>query len=192
MSYSADFLARAFHRSHAAPPAHTLVNLLPASGRQLRNRVEPRLAELVGTIVASLRAAGVSSVPVTDPHGRHWAPVYVLGSLMPDGGRAGSASRLAVAEVVLDGSGRMVRNHPVEVIGGSHRLMPVSCPSVADRYEQFINGVRLAEEPHGEDMVITRHGELLVAGPGREAVTLADYLDDLGQAAVRHRHPLRQ
>ncbi|TLM84522.1 hypothetical protein FDW83_07330 [Pseudarthrobacter sp. NamE2] len=181
------FLARAFHRNISAPPPPPLVHLLPASGKQLRTRVEPRLAELVGTIVASLRAAGLQPVPVTDPHGRHWAPAYVLGSLTHDGGRSGSVPRLAVAEVVLDGSGRMVRNHPVEVIGGVHRLMPVSCPSLADRYEQFIDAVRAAEEPRGEDLVLTRHGDLVIAGPGNGPVALADYLGELGRTAAGHR-----
>ncbi|WP_411374145.1 hypothetical protein ACLH0K_13910 [Arthrobacter sp. MPF02] len=191
MANSSGFIARAFHRNLPAHPAPPLVHLLPASGKQLRARVEPRLAELVGTIVASLRAAGLQPVPVTDPHGRHWAPAYVLGTLTHDDSRPGSTPRLAVAEVVLDGSGRMVRNHPVEVVGGVHRLMPVSCPSLADRYEQFINAVRAAEEPRSGDMVLTRHGDLLIAA-GSGPVALADYLAGLCRTAAGHRHRLLQ
>lgn len=147
-------------------------------------QVEPRLAELVGTVVASLRVAGLSPIPVSDPHGRLWAPAYVLGRLEHDGHVLEDGSNLAVAEVVLDGSGRMVRNHPVQVTGGAHRLLPVSCPSLADRYEQFIHAVRIAEEPRGDAIVLTRHGDLMIAGPGGEPVALADYLNDLSFSAA--------
>jgi hypothetical protein len=54
---------------------------LPPTGQELRAKVEPRLAELVGAVVASLRTAGIVPVPVTDPHGRQWAPAYILGTL---------------------------------------------------------------------------------------------------------------
>ncbi len=182
MAISAGFLGRAFHRTQAkAPP---LVDLLPLSGEQLRMRVEPQLAELVGSRVASLRAAGLTPVPVTDPHGRHWAPAYVLGMLEHDGHLLEGAFRMAVAEVVLDGSGRLVRSHPVQVVRSAQRLLPVSCPPLADRYEQFIHSARVAEEPRGEELVLTRHGELMIAGPGGEPVTLAAYLDSLGLSAA--------
>lgn len=182
MANSIGFLGRAFHRNPAiAPP---LVDLLPASGLQLRMRVEPRLAELVGTVVASLRAAGAAPVPVSDPHGRHWAPAYVLGQLEPNGSVTGASADMAFAEVVVDGSGRLVRNHPVQVVGSAHRLLPVSCPSLADRYEQFILAVRIGEEPRGEGVVLTRHGDLMIAGPGPEPVALADYLNDLCRSAA--------
>jgi hypothetical protein len=182
MAISAGFFGRAFHRNHSIAPA--LVDLLPPSGGQLRMRVEPRLAELVGTIVASLRVAGLTPVPVTDPHGRLWAPAYILGRLEHSGSQREEASRTAVAEVVLDGSGRLVRNHPVQVIGSAPRLFPVSCPNLADRYEQFIGAVRVAEEPRGDDMVLTRHGDLVIAGPGGKPVALADYLNGLGLSAA--------
>ena len=182
MAISAGFLGRGFHRDPAMGPP--LVDLLPASGEQLRMQVEPRLAELVGTVVASLRVAGLSPVPVIDPHGRLWAPAYVLGRLEHDGPVLVGASNMAVAEVVLDGSGLLVRNHPVQVTGSAHRLLPVSCPSLADRYEQFIQAVRSAEEPRGDAMVLTRHGDLLIAGPGGEPVALADYLNDLSLSAA--------
>jgi hypothetical protein len=145
-------------------------------------RAEPRLAQLVGTVVASLRVAGLSPVPVTDPHGRHWDPAYVLGSLEPDK----EDSTAAVAEVVLDGSGRMVRNHPVRVTGRGHRLIPISCPSLADGYERLVRAIRIAEEPRGDAMVLTRHGDLMITGPGSRPVALSDYLNDLRIRAVAH------
>lgn len=182
MATSAGFFGRGFHRTHATAPP--LIDLLPPSGEQLRMRVEPRLAELVGTVVASLRAAGLTPVPVIDPHGRHWAPAYVLGRLEHDGYLLEDASRMAFAEVVLDGSGRLVRNHPVQVVGSAQKLLPVSCPPLADRYEQFIRGVRIAEEPRGEGMVLTRHGDLMISGPGGDPLALADYLDGLRLSAA--------
>jgi hypothetical protein len=182
VTISAGFLGRAFNRTQAmAPP---LVNLLPLSGEQLRMRVEPQLAELVGRRVASLRAAGLTPVPVTDPHGRHWAPAYVLGKLEHDGHLLEGAFRMAAAEVVLDGSGRLVRNHPVQVVRSAQRLVPVCCPPLADRYEQFIHSVRVAEEPRGKELVLTRHGELMIAGPEGAPLALADYLDSLTLSAA--------
>ncbi|MUU70842.1 hypothetical protein [Pseudarthrobacter sp. GA104] len=182
MAIPAGFPGRAFHRNTATAPS--LADLLPAPGPDLRMRFEPRFAELVGGVVATLRVAGRTPVPVSDPHGRQWAPAYILGSLEQDHPLKAAASNTAVAEVVVDGSGRMVRNHPVQVIRGAHRLLPVSCPSLADRYEQFILAVRMGEEPRGDAMVLTRHGELMIAGPGQEPVALADYLNDLCRSAV--------
>ena len=120
MAISAGFLARAFHRSPAPPP---LIDVLPAAGKDLRARVEPRLAELVGTVVAFLRTAGVPPVPVTDPHGRHWAPAYILGTLDHNSPLAAADPTMAVAEVVVDGSGRLVRKHLVHVAGSPRRLL---------------------------------------------------------------------
>jgi len=177
VAISAGFFGRAFHRHEAAPPS--LVDLLPVSGHQLRMKVEPRLAELVGTVVATLRASGVNPIPVTDPHGRQWAPAYVLGQLELKHTQAEAASNMAVAEVMLDGSGRLARNHPVQVTGNAHRLVPVSCPSLADNYEQFIRALKVAEEPRGDGLVLTPHGSLMIAGPEGEPVALADYLDSL-------------
>lgn len=151
---------------------------------QLRMRVEPRLAELVGTVVASLRVAGLTPVPVTDPHGRFWAPAYILGRLEHEGSQLEGSSKVAVAEVVVDGSGRMVRNHPVQVIGSAHKLLPVGCPSLADRYEQFIRAVKVAEEPRGDAIVLTRHGDLMIAGLSGEPLSLADYLNGLRLSAA--------
>jgi hypothetical protein len=131
-------------------------------------------------------------VPVTDPRGRRWAPAYVLGKLEHDGPVLVGVSNVAVAEVVLDGSGRLVRYHPVQVTGSAHRLLSVSCSSLADRYEQFIHAVRIAEEPRGDAMVLTRHGDLLIAGPGGEPVALADYLNDLSLSAAGHAGAHRQ
>ena len=182
MVFSASFFGRAFGRTEAmAPP---LTDLLPVSGDQLRMRVEPRLAELVGTVVATLRVGGMTPVPVSDPHGRHWAPAYILGRLEHDHTSTDAASTMAVAEVVMDGSGRMVRNHPVQVIGGARRLLPVGCPSLADRYEQFILAVTMGEEPRGDAMVLTRDGDLMIAGQGMAPVALAAYLNDLCRSAV--------
>ncbi|MFE4837949.1 hypothetical protein ACFRAU_25110 [Arthrobacter sp. NPDC056691] len=183
MAISAGFLARAFHRN-PAPPA--LINLLPAAGKDLRARVEPRLAELVGTVVASLRAAGLTPIAVTDPRGRRWPPAYVLGRLDHDSRLTDAGPNMAVAEIVLDGSGRLVRNHPVQVGGSPRRLLPVSCPSIADRYEQFILAARNAEEPRGDALAMTRHGDLIIAGPGQQTVPLADYLHDLARSAAVH------
>lgn len=180
MAISAGFLGRAFHRNQVTAPP--LVDLLPPSGQRLRMRVEPRLAELVGTVVASLRVAGLTPVPVLDPNGRRWAPAYVLGRLQHD--QLDGDSRTAVAEVVLDGSGRMVRNHPVHIIRGAHRLLPASCPSLADRYEQFIRTIRFAEEPRGDVMVLTPNGDLMITAPGGEHVALAVYLNNLGRSAA--------
>ena len=182
MADSTGFLGRGFHRNTAVAPS--LADLLPASGRELRMRFEPRFAELVGAVVATLRVAGKTPVPVSDPNGRQWAPAYILGRLEQDHPLTGAASNMAVAEVVVDGSGRMVRNHPVQVIRGAHRLTPVGCPSLADRYEQFILAVKMGEEPRGDAMVLTRHGDLLIAGPGPAPVALADYLNDLCSSAV--------
>ena len=190
MAISAGFLGRAFHRNQSLAPR--LVDLLPPSGWQVRMRVEPRLAELVGAIVASLRVAGQSPVPVTDPHGRHWAPAYVLGGLEHGSPLLKGDSRMAIAEVVLDGSGRLVRNHPVQVVGIAHRLIPVSCPSLAERYERFIGAVKMAEEPRGDEMVLTRHGDLMIRGPGGEPVALADYLNRLSFSAAGRAGSFRQ
>jgi hypothetical protein len=154
--------------------------------------VEPRLAELVGATVASLRVAGLSPVPVTDPHGRHWAPAYVLGRLQHGSSLLDGDSRMAIAEVVLDGSGRLVRNHPVQVVGNAHKLTAVSCPSLAEGYEQFIGAVKMAEEPRGDAMVLTRHGELMIGGSGGEPVALADYLTSLSSAAAGRAGSSRQ
>lgn len=183
MAISAGFLGWAFHRTRAT--ASPVVDLLPLSGEQLRTRVEPEVAELVGSVVASLRVAGVSPVPVTDPHGRHWAPAYVLGRFERADHLLEDAPQMAFAEVVLDGSGRLVRHHPVQVVGSAQRLLPVSCPPLADGYEQFIHGVRVAEEPRGEGMVVTPHGDFLIAGTGGNPVTLADYLENLGPSAAK-------
>ncbi|AUZ33607.1 hypothetical protein C3B78_03375 [Arthrobacter sp. PGP41] len=182
MADSTGFLGRAFHRNTAAAPS--LADLLPASGPELRMRFEPRLAELVGTVVATLRVAGRTPVPVHDSNGRHWAPAYILGRLEQDHASTGAASDTAVAEVVVDGSGRMVRNHTVQVIRGAHRLTPISCPSLADRYEELILAVKMGEEPRGDAMVLTRHGDLLIVGPGQAPITLSDYLNDLCRSAV--------
>jgi hypothetical protein len=182
MADSTGFLGRGFHRSTAVAPS--LADLLPVSGRELRMRFEPRFAELVGAVVATLRVAGKMPVPVSDPNGRQWAPAYILGRLAQDHSLTGAASNMAVAEVVVDGSGRMVRNHPVQVIRGADRLTPVGCPSLADRYEQFILAVKMGEEPRGDAMVLTRHGDLVIAGPGPAPVALADYLNDLCRSAV--------
>ena len=70
MAFTAGFPGCTSNRSSVVSPP--LIDLLPVSGKQLRARVEPRLAELVGTVVASLQVAGVSPVQVTDPRGRHW------------------------------------------------------------------------------------------------------------------------
>jgi len=182
MAISAGFFGRGFHRKQSL--ARPLVDLLPPLGSQLRMRVEPRLAELVGAAVASLRVAGLSPVRVTDPHGRQWAPAYVLGGL-EQGSPLLKGSRMAVAEVVLDGSGRLVRNHPVEVVGNAHTLTPVSCPSLAERYEHFIEAVKMADQPRGDGLALTRHGDLLIGGPGGEPVALAEYLDRLSSAGNR-------
>ncbi|TNB75228.1 hypothetical protein FHJ30_04310 [Arthrobacter sp. BB-1] len=179
---STGFLGRAFHRNTTAAPP--LADLLPAPGRELRTRFEPRFAELVGAVVATLRVAGKTPVPVSDPHGRQWAPAYILGRLEHEQDLTDAASSLAVAEVVVDGSGRMVRNHPVQVIRGAHKLLPVSCPSLADRYEQFILAVRMGEEPRGDAMVLTRHGDLMITGPGLAPIAVADYLNGLCRSAV--------
>jgi hypothetical protein len=183
MAISAGFFGRGFHRKQSL--ARPLADLLPPMGWQLRTRVEPHVAELVGATVASLRVAGLSPVPVTDPHGRHWAPAYVLGGLEDGSPLLKGGSRMAIAEVVLDSSGRLVRNHPVQVVGNAHKLTAVSCPSLAEGYEQFIRAVRMAEEPRGDAMVLTRHGELMLGGPGGEPVALADYLDRLSSAVTR-------
>lgn len=182
MTISAGFLGRAFHRNQS--PGPRLVDLLPPLDSQVRMRVEPRLAELVGAIVASLRVAGLSPVPVTDPHGRQWAPAYVLGGLEHGSPLLKGDPGMAIAEVVLDGSGRLVRNHPVQVAGIAHKLIPVSCPSLAERYEHFIGAVKVAEEPRDDAMVLTRHGDLIIGGPGGEPVALTDYLNRLSSAAV--------
>ncbi|HEU4668966.1 MAG TPA: hypothetical protein VFS79_15040 [Arthrobacter sp.] len=182
MADSTGFLGRAFHRNIATAPS--LADLLPASGPELRMRFEPRLAELVGAVVATLRVAGKTPVPVDDPNGRQWAPAYILGGLEQNDPPAGAASTTAVAEVVVDSSGRMVRNHAVQVIRGANRLTPVGCPSLADRYEELILAVKMGEEPRGDAMVLTRHGDLLIAGPGRTPITVADYLNDLCRSAV--------
>jgi hypothetical protein len=44
--------------------------------------------------------------------------------------------------------------------------------------------VRVADEPLGEELVLTRHGELIIAGTGREPVALADYLASLNLSAA--------
>ncbi len=185
MVNSVGFLGRTMHRNAAVAPR--LIDLLPESETKLRLRVEPRLAELVGTVVASLRAAGLPSVPVTDPHGRRWAAAYILGRLETSWPLKVVSSITAVAEVVVDGSGRLVRNHPVQVLGSADSLLPVSCPNMADRYEQFIRAVKVADEPRGDAMVLTRHGDLLISAPGRkpEPIALVDYLTDLCRAATR-------
>ena len=183
MAISAGFFGRGFHQKQSL--ARPLVDLLPPLASQLRMRVEPRLAELVGATVASLRVAGLSPVPVTDPHGRQWAAAYVLGGLEQGSPLVKGESRMAVAEVVLDGSGRFVRNHPVEVIGSSHALTPVSCPSLAERYEHLIQAVKMADQPRGDGLVLTRHGDLMIGGPGGEPVALAEYLDRLSPAGNR-------
>lgn len=54
----------------------------------------------------------------------------------------------------------------------------------ADRYEQFIHAVRIAEEPRRDATLLTRHGDLMIAGPGGEPVALAQYLNDLSLSAV--------
>lgn len=182
MAIPTGFPGRAFRRHPATGPS--LDDLLPSPGRELRTRFEPRFAELVGAVVATLRVAGKTPVPVSDPHGRQWASAYILGRLEQEHPLADSASTMAVAEVVLDGSGRMVRNHPVQVIRGAHRLLPVGCPSLADRYEEFILAVKLGEEPRGDAVVLTRHGELMIAGPGPAPIALADYLNNLCRSAV--------
>jgi hypothetical protein len=70
-------------------------------------------------------------------------------------------------------------------VGGSaRRLIPLSCPCLTDRYEQFIPAARSAEAPRGDEMVLTRDGDLLIAGPGLQPVVLADYLNDLGRSAA--------
>jgi hypothetical protein len=152
---------------------------LPPTGQELRAKVEPRLAELVGAVVASLRTAGIVPVPVTDPHGRQWAPAYILGTLA-NSADPGSAN----AEAVVDGSGRLVRNHPVEVVHAGHRPVPVSCPCLAEPYEQFILGAQFAEVPRGDAMVLTRHGDLIIGVPGQEPVALAEYLERLARSAT--------
>jgi hypothetical protein len=190
MAISAGFLGRTFHRKQAL--ARPLVDLLPPLDWQVRMRVEPRLAELVGATVASLRVAGLSPVPVTDPSGRNWAPAYVLGGLERRSSQLKGDSRIAIAEVVLDGSGRLVRNHPVQVAGIAHKLIPLSCPSLAESYEDFIGAVKQAEEPRGNAMVLTRHGDLIISVPGAEPVALADYLNRLSFSAVRRAASLRQ
>lgn len=190
MAITTGLHGRASNRPAAISPS--LINLLPASGTQLRARVEPRLAELVGSVVASLRAAGLTPIPVTDTRGRHWAPAYVLGTLDHESPLAATDHNIAVAEVVVDGSGRLVRNHPVQVVGNAHRLLPVGCPCLADRYEEFIRLVRSAEEPCGDAMVLTRHGDLMIAGPGPEPVALADYLNTLALTAAKRAAVHRQ
>jgi hypothetical protein len=190
MAISAGFLRRGFDRNHAV--SRPLVDLLPPLGSQLRMRVEPRVAELVGDIVASLRVAGLPPIPVTDPHGRHWTPAYVLGSLEQGSPLLKRDSRMAIAEVVLDGSGRLVRDHPVQVVGNAHKLTPVSCPNLAERYEDFIRAVKIAEEPLGDAMIVTRHGDLMIGGPGGQPVGLADYLNSLSSSAAGRSGPYRQ
>lgn len=182
MSDTAGFLSRVLRPGAAetslADDAH------PFWGKHLRMRVEPSLAELVGTTVALLRAKEFPSVAVTDPRGRKWPSAYVLGSLTPARTEGSSVSGFAVAEVVLDGAGRLVRNHQVQVSHSPHRPLPVSCPSLAERYEQFIQATRLSEVPPDEAMVMTRHGELLISDSASRIVTVAEYLNALCRDAV--------
>jgi len=153
-------------------------------GSRLRERVEPSLAELVCTAVALLRASGFPAVPVSDAQGRQWPSVYILGALLPQVSLGSPASGIAVAEVVLDTSGRFVRNHPVHVMRGAQRLVPVNCPSLAHRYEQFILATRVSEEPYDQAMAMTRQGELLICDGSSRIVTLAEYLNNLCRSAV--------
>ncbi|MCA4133040.1 hypothetical protein [Arthrobacter sp. M4] len=147
--------------------------------------VEPRLAALVGGVVSALRAAGRTPVPVTDVHGRHWAPAYVLGSLHPEAAvRTRGLDRQAVADVVLDGSGRLALDHPVLITGGALHPLPVSCPSLAESYEHLIRGVRIGDEPLGGPIFLSTDRELMIARPSFGARPLDEYLIGLIQPAV--------
>jgi hypothetical protein len=107
-----------------------------------------------------------------------------LGSLTPAGATGAGASGFAVAEVVLDGAGRLVRHHQVQVSHSAYRPLPVSCPILVDSYEQFIQATKLSEVPPGDAMVMTRHGELLISDRTSRIVTVADYLNALCRDAV--------
>lgn len=145
----------------------------------VREKVEPVLAGLIGNVVAGLRAGDRPAVSVLDAGGRRWAPAYVLGSLQAT--PAWAADRTAFAEVVLDGSGRLVLGHAVTVAGSASRPMPVSCPSLAGPYEALIRGVRITNDSTGGAVFCTTAGVLMLAGASAPAVPLADYLNALAQ-----------
>lgn len=147
----------------------------PGSARARGKYTEP---------VALLRAAGFPPAPVIDPYDRSWPSAYALGSLTPVPTEGAAASGLAVAEVVLDGAGRLVRHYRVQVSRAAHRPVPISCPALVDRYEQFIQATRLSEVPAGESMAVARHGELLISDSSSRVLTLAEYLNGLCRDAV--------
>jgi hypothetical protein len=181
MATLGDFFGRTFHRQPAAE-----ANSRPAkaaSAEQIRYLVEPQLAELVGSVVSTLRAAGRLPVPVTDPHGRHWAGAYILGRLRLDDEELDGhgLERTAVAEVVLDGSGRMALNHAVQVTGTALHPVPVSCPSLEVNYERLIRRATIDDEPLDGPVFLTTAGQLMIAGPLPKTTPLAEYLDGLVQ-----------
>lgn len=151
----------------------------PARSNRVREKVEPVLAGLIGNVVAGLRAVGRPPVSVLDGGGRHWAPAYVLGSLQAT--PAWPTERTAFAEVVLDGSGRLVLGHAITVAGSASRPIPVSCPSLAGPYEEFIRGVRITNDSTSGPVFCTTAGVLMLADASAPAVPLADYLNALTQ-----------
>lgn len=139
--------------------------------------VEPVLAGLIGDVVAALQARGKAPIPVTDPGGRQWARAYVLGGLQAV--HDSDPVWLAQAEVVLDGSGRMVLDHPVLVSGTPQHPLPVSCPSLATAYEQFIRQVMITNEPTGGRVYRTTDGVLMISETSSGTIPLNDYLNSL-------------
>ncbi|MBT8159662.1 MULTISPECIES: hypothetical protein [Arthrobacter] len=147
---------------------------------RLRAVVEPAVAGLVGAVVAELRAQGRTPLPVTDPAGRHWAPAYVLGTLHVPARHDGHA----VAELVIDGSGRMVLDHPVVVTGSRTHPLPVNCPSLADAYEHLITRITPGHDPAHGPVFLTTGGTLMIDAPVSGSIPLADYLNALIQPPV--------
>ncbi|WP_426004121.1 hypothetical protein ACPFL9_17330 [Paenarthrobacter sp. NyZ202] len=172
-----DFLGTAMHRSTPQTGALPLIT-------QPQSMVVPKLAEIVGGVVAMLREDGRSSLPVVDSRSSApWPGVYVLGHIAgadDDGGTA-------FAEVAMDGSGRLALFQPLEVAARGSRLVPVSSSSLEGRYLKQVGEIRPTSERGAFPITLDRTGELMILPLWRPEYTaevpLRQYLYSLASEA---------
>lgn len=146
--------------------------------------VVPKLAEVVGGVVAVLRQSGRTPLPVVDGEGSGWPRVFVLGQLSPREHDAGTA----FAEVALDGSGRLALFHEIHVAAHGSWVVPVGSSALEDRYRRQVGAIEKSREARSFPITLDRGGELMILPVWRpeytDEVPLSRYLYALAEESA--------
>ena len=170
-----DFFDARIHRNplpSSAPPPRPAADSI----------VVPKLAEVVGGVVAMLRESGRTPVPVVDTgQSAGWPRVFVLGQLSPKEHDAGTA----FAEVALDGSGRLALFHEVQVAAHGSWVVPIGSSALEQRYRRQVGAIGTSREAQTFPIILDRGGELMIMPVWRpeymDEVPLSRYLYALAE-----------